>query len=54
MVANILNSKRAIEDSIYVVRAFIKLREVLLTKISIPTPVEKNTDAMYNNKKVIE
>ncbi|MCL4400539.1 ORF6N domain-containing protein [Candidatus Parvarchaeota archaeon] len=31
MVANILNSKRAIEASIYVVRAFIKLRGMLLT-----------------------
>lgn len=29
MVASVLNSKRAIEVSIYVVRAFIKVREVL-------------------------
>ncbi len=29
MVASVLNSKRAIEVSIYVVRAFVKLREML-------------------------
>jgi len=29
MVANVLNSKRAVEVSIYVVRAFVKLREML-------------------------
>ena len=29
MVASVLNSKRAIEISIYVVRAFVKLREML-------------------------
>jgi hypothetical protein len=29
MVASVLNSKRAIEVSIYVVRAFVKVREVL-------------------------
>ena len=31
MLASILNSKRAVEASIYVVRAFIRLREILLT-----------------------
>ena len=29
MVASVLNSKRAIEVSVYVVRAFLKVREVL-------------------------
>ena len=29
MVANVLNSKRAVEVSIYVVRAFVKVREML-------------------------
>ena len=29
MVANVLNSKRAVEVSVYVVRAFVKLREML-------------------------
>ena len=31
MVANVLNSERAVEVSIYVVRAFVKLREMLGT-----------------------
>ena len=31
MLASVLNSKRAVEASIYVVRAFIRLREILLT-----------------------
>ena len=29
MVANVLNSRRAVEVSVYVVRAFVKLREML-------------------------
>jgi hypothetical protein len=33
MVASVLNSKRAIEVSIYIVRAFVKVREVLGTHI---------------------
>lgn len=31
MAASILNSKRAIDASMYVVRAFVKLREILST-----------------------
>ena len=31
MLASVLNSKRAVEASIYVVCAFIRLRELLLT-----------------------
>jgi len=31
MAANVLNSRRAIEASVYVVRAFVKMREVLAT-----------------------
>ena len=31
MVASVLNTKRAIEVSVFVVRAFIKLREMLAT-----------------------
>lgn len=31
MAANVLNSQRAIEASVYVVRAFVKMREVLST-----------------------
>jgi hypothetical protein len=31
MIASVLNTKRAIEVGVYVVRAFVKLREVLAT-----------------------
>ena len=31
MAANVLNSKQAVQMSVFVVRAFIKLREVLAT-----------------------
>ena len=31
MAANVLNSQRAIEASVYVVRAFVKMREMLAT-----------------------
>jgi len=31
MAANVLNSPRAVHASVYVVRAFVKLREALLT-----------------------
>jgi hypothetical protein len=31
MAASVLNSPRAIEASVYVVRAFVKMREVLAT-----------------------
>ena len=32
MAASVLNSTRAIEASVYVVRAFVKMREVLATQ----------------------
>ena len=31
MAANVLNSRRAVEASVYVVRAFVRLRQVLAT-----------------------
>ena len=40
MVATILNSQRAIEVSIFVVRAFIKLREVLATHKKLAYKIE--------------
>ena len=35
MAANVLNSKRAIEMSVFVVRAFIKMREQLLNRAEL-------------------
>jgi hypothetical protein len=35
MAANVLNSRRAIEVSVYVVRAFVRLREALLANKNV-------------------
>ena len=37
MAATILNSPRAVEMSVYVVRAFVKLREVLASHAELAT-----------------
>ena len=41
MAASVLNTQRAIEASIYVVRAFVKLRELLATHKELARKVEK-------------
>ena len=40
MAANVLNSPRAVEASVYVVRAFIRLREVLLSNKELASKLE--------------
>ena len=35
MAANVLNSPRAVEASVYVIRAFIRLREMLATNAEL-------------------
>lgn len=49
MAANVLNSARAIEVSLYVVRAFVRLREVLATHAELAkklVALEKKTEAL--------
>lgn len=49
MAANVLNSARAIEVSLYVVRAFVRLREVLATHAELAkklAALEKKTEAL--------
>ena len=41
MAANVLNSPRAIEMSVYVVRAFVRLREVLTTHKDLARKLEE-------------
>ena len=41
MAASVLNTPRAIETSVYVVRAFVKLREMILTHRDIADKIEK-------------
>jgi hypothetical protein len=40
MAANILNSPRAVQMSVYVVRAFVKLREVLASNATLARRLE--------------
>jgi hypothetical protein len=40
MVATVLNSGRAVEVSVYVVRAFVKLREMLTSKKELAEKLE--------------
>jgi hypothetical protein len=45
MAATILNSPRAVEMTVYIVRAFVKLREVLSTNVELArklTELEKS------------
>jgi hypothetical protein len=49
MAANVLNSKRAIEVSVYVIRAFIRLRETLAAHKDLAKKLEeleKKTEAL--------
>lgn len=49
MAANVLNTPRAIEASLYVVRAFVRLREVLATHKALASKLdalEKQTAAL--------
>ena len=41
MAANVLNSERAVAMSVYVVRAFVKLREVLADSKELATKLEE-------------
>jgi ORF6N domain-containing protein len=50
MVANVLNSPRAVEVSVFVVRAFVKLREVLASRRDLArrlNEMEKKYDAQF-------
>lgn len=40
MAATILNSRRAVEMSVYVVRAFVKLRQILATNVDLARKLE--------------
>jgi len=35
MAANVLNSERAVEVSVYVIRAFVRMREILSTHVEV-------------------
>ena len=50
MAASVLNTPRAIEVSLYVVRAFVKLREMISSHKDLarkPAELEKNYDGQF-------
>ena len=54
MLGNILNSDRAVEFSIKIVEAFIKLREILNNNLSVTLEIEAIKKKLANHDKNIE
>jgi len=53
MAASVLNSPRAIEASVYVVRAFVKMREVLATHKELVLRLDKMEGKYHRQFKVV-
>ena len=53
MAANVLNSSRAIEASVFVVRAFIKLREILATHKELAQKLMELEERLSTHDKAI-
>jgi hypothetical protein len=53
MAANVLNSQLAIEASVYVVRAFVKMREVLATHKKLVQRLDE-MEGKYNRQFKVE
>jgi hypothetical protein len=54
MLGNVLNSDRAIEFSIKIVEAFIKMREFLTNSLSVKLDIEEIKKKLINHDKNIE
>ena len=54
MLGNVLNSDRAIEFSIKIVEAFVKMREFLTQNLSVTLEIEKIKKKIINHDKNIE
>ena len=54
MVASVLNSKRAVEVSIYVVRAFVKLREMLTSHTVVAQKLNELEHAVESHDRRIK
>jgi phage regulator Rha-like protein len=54
MLGNVLNSDRAIEFSIKIVEAFIKMREFLSDNLSVKLEIEEIKKKLVNQNKNIE
>jgi phage regulator Rha-like protein len=53
MAANVLNSKEAVQMSVFVVRAFIKLREILSTTRDLAAKIDELDRKVGTHDKVI-
>lgn len=53
ILSAILKSKQAVEMSIYIVRAFIKMRELLSTQKDVAYKIDKIVDVLENHDKQI-
>ncbi len=53
MAANILNSERAVEASVQVIRAFVKLRQILLSNAELAKKVEQLEKKYDANFKIV-
>ena len=54
MLGNVLNSDRAIDFSIKIVEAFVKMREFLTNNISVKLEIEEIKEKLINHDKNIE
>jgi hypothetical protein len=54
MAASVLNSKRAVEMSIFVVRAFVRMREALATNLKIVVKLRDLEQRVENHDADIE
>ena len=53
MAVNVLNSQRAIEASVYVVRAFVKMREMLATHKELLRRLDEMEGKYHRQFKVV-
>ena len=54
MAANVLNSARAVQMSVFVVRAFVRLREVLATNRRLASKVDELEKRMESHDDTIQ
>jgi hypothetical protein len=53
MAANVLNSKQAVEMSVFVVRAFVRLRDMLATHKELAAPIDELDRKVGSHDKTI-
>jgi hypothetical protein len=54
MLSSVLNSDRAVQVNIYIMRAFVKLREIMATNKEVAQKIEKLEEGQKENRKDID